>query len=249
MIPAFKKTTAARRARQTGLPMSVILRFPRRHVRASTAGRATSDGHSPSGQWSENQRKASSSRPTVMSAPSSKARSFLPSLSARDDTVDKGTFSSFPYRCATRSKSSRADMDAISVDVPVMSTVNLPDAQTPVSGHPTGMDLKVLLANIDRLKRDMSDNALSMKAGKEDAIRNLRRYDSGELKGMWTLETLDKIAKALGTSSWELLRPPGALAVDNEETVRSIVRDELQRSAATKSNTPKKTAAKHRKAG
>lgn len=132
-----------------------------------------------------------------------------------------------------------------------MSTVNLPDARKPVSGHPTGMDLKVLLANIDRLIRikQTTDNAVSKKAGKEDAVRNLRRYDSGELKGMWTLETLDKIAHALGTTSWELLRPPGALAVDNEETVRSIVRDELERTAAAKSNIPKKTAAKHRKAG
>lgn len=80
------------------------------------------------------------------------------------------------------------------------------------------MDLKVLLTNIDRLIRTQqtSDHAISVKSGSADAIRNLRRYASGELKGMWTLDTLDKVARALGTSSWELLRPPGAVLADDD---------------------------------
>ena len=76
----------------------------------------------------------------------------------------------------------------------------------------------MLLANIDRLikAKRTTDNAVGIKAGKQDAIRNLRRYAAGELKGMWTLDTLEAVAKALETSSWELLRPPGAIAADDE---------------------------------
>ena len=80
------------------------------------------------------------------------------------------------------------------------------------------MDLKVLLNNIDRLIRvkKTTDHAISVKSGSEDAIRNLRRYASGELKGMWTLDTLEKVARALETTSWELLRPPGAISIDDD---------------------------------
>lgn len=77
------------------------------------------------------------------------------------------------------------------------------------------MDLVVLLANIDRLKGRMSDHALSKKAGRVDAIRNLRRYAAGELKGTWTLDVLQDVAEALDTSAWELLRPIGALPKDD----------------------------------
>lgn len=85
------------------------------------------------------------------------------------------------------------------------------------------MDLKVLLSNIDLHLRILqtTDNAVSKKAGRADAIRNLRRYASGELKGMWTLDTLEAVAKALGTSSWELLRPPGAVTED--ESLRKYI--------------------------
>lgn len=112
-----------------------------------------------------------------------------------------------------------------------MSTVNLPDAHPVSSGYSTGMDLAILLNNIDRLRRiaGLSDNALSKKAGKDDAIRNLRRYASGEIKGMWTLDTLEAVARALGTTSWELLKPPGAIPHDeaSREFVKSILREEM----------------------
>ena len=51
--------------------MGKIIHFPRRHARASVSagsGRGTSGGQSPAGQFSENQRSATSSRPTVKSA-------------------------------------------------------------------------------------------------------------------------------------------------------------------------------------
>lgn len=97
------------------------------------------------------------------------------------------------------------------------------------------MDLKVLLTNIDRHIRlqKTSDNAVSNKAGRADAIRNLRRYASGEIKGMWTLDTLDAVAKALGTSSWELLRPLGAVPEDDSfrEFIEDVVDEKLAQAA------------------
>jgi hypothetical protein len=204
------------------------------HARASAAaGRGTSEGQSPSGQRSENQRIASSSLPTVMSAPSSKAASFFPSLNARELTVDNGTSKILPYARATRSSCSIPDMHPISVNVPVLSTANLPDAQQLSSGHSTGMDLRALLTNIDRHIRILktSDNAVSIKAGHEDAIRNLRRYAAGELKGSWKLSVLDDVARALGTTSWELLRPPGAIPQDESfrDYIDAVVDEKLAR--------------------
>lgn len=93
------------------------------------------------------------------------------------------------------------------------------------------MDLTVLLSNIDRYLRinKTTDNALSKKAGSVDAVRNLRRYASGELKGMWTLDTLEAVAKAMGTTSWELLKPPSTVSLDEDaqEMVRALIREEL----------------------
>lgn len=79
------------------------------------------------------------------------------------------------------------------------------------------MDLKVLLTNIDRRLKveQITDNAASKRAGRPDAIRNLRRYAAGDLKGTWTIDVLDDVARALRTSSWELLRPMGALPEDD----------------------------------
>jgi len=97
------------------------------------------------------------------------------------------------------------------------------------------MDLTTLLTNIDRHLRvsGATDNAISNKAGKADAIRNLRRYASGEIKGMWTLDTLEAVAGALGTSSWELLRPPGAVPEDESlrKYIDAVVDEKLARDA------------------
>lgn len=97
------------------------------------------------------------------------------------------------------------------------------------------MNLKVLLANIDRLVRvqKTTDNAVSIKAGRRDDIRNLRRYASGDLKGTWTLDVLDDVAKALDTTAWELLRPPGAVpeADDLHEYIDAAIDEKLARAA------------------
>ena len=97
------------------------------------------------------------------------------------------------------------------------------------------MDLKVLLANIDRRIRILktTDNAVSQKAGRRDAIRNLRRYEAGELKGSWKLEILEDVARALGTSSWELLRPLGAVPQDESlrDYVDALVEEKLAQEA------------------
>lgn len=123
------------------------------------------------------------------------------------------------------------DMSAISVSLPVLSTVKLPVARPVGSGQSTGMNLIVLLNNVDRLLRinKLTDNSASKLAKKPDAIRNLRRYVSGELKGTWSLDTLEAIATVLGTSSWELLRPPGAVPQGDEmrEYVREMVNEAL----------------------
>jgi hypothetical protein len=93
------------------------------------------------------------------------------------------------------------------------------------------MDLKLLLTNIDRHIRvqKTTDNAISKKAGRVDAIRNLRRYAAGDIKGTWTLDVLDDVAKALGTSSWELLRPPGAVPEDGSfrDYIDAVVDEKL----------------------
>lgn len=89
----------------------------------------------------------------------------------------------------------------------------------------------ILLNNVDRLLRinKLTDNKAAKLAKKPDAIRNLRRYASGELKGTWSLDTLEAVAAVLGTSSWELLRPPGAVPQGDEmrEYVREVLKEEL----------------------
>jgi hypothetical protein len=97
------------------------------------------------------------------------------------------------------------------------------------------MDTTILLNNIERLLRanKTSAHAVSKKAGSEDAIRNLRRYAAGEIKGSWTLDTLEAVARALDTTSWELLKPPATMALDAESQylVRSLIREELSGTA------------------
>jgi hypothetical protein len=93
------------------------------------------------------------------------------------------------------------------------------------------MDDKILLANIERLlkAKNVSADAVSKSANRPDAIRNLRRRVAGTFNGTWTLDTLADIAQALGTSPWELLRPPGAVPSDEDfrDLVRNVVSEEL----------------------
>ena len=86
------------------------------------------------------------------------------------------------------------------------------------SGYSTGMDLRLILANIDwRLKMSgMTDNEASNLAKSPDAIRNIRRKVAGELTGGITMRTLEKLAGALDCRATDLLQPPP------EENVRPI---------------------------
>lgn len=129
------------------------------------------------------------------------------------------------------------DMPTISVSLPALSTVKLPDAQIVNSGHSTGMDDKVLLSNIERLLKTqkVSADAISKLAKRPDAIRNLRRRVAGEFNGSWTLDTLSDVARALQTTPWELLRPPGA--VPSDEDFREFVRDVISEELIARENT------------
>jgi hypothetical protein len=123
------------------------------------------------------------------------------------------------------------DIPAISVNLPHLSTVNLPDAKPVGSGHSTGMDHDILLNNIERIlkAKKVSADAISKKAKRPDAIRNLRRRVKGDYDGSWTLDTLTDVAAALEISPWELLRPAGAIPVGEEfrDFVRDVIAEEL----------------------
>lgn len=184
------------------------------HARASamTTGLGTSEGHSPSGQWSENQRSAFSRRPTLMSAPSSSALSFFPSSKARELTVESGTPSMSPYARATRSNCSMPDIRGISVSLPVLSTAILPGAPALTSGHPTGMEPKIVLENILRLllEKGRKSDEVSRSAGHPDAIRNFQRKVLAGGRGSLRADTLDAIARQLDVSTDQLTRPAKA---------------------------------------
>jgi hypothetical protein len=103
------------------------------------------------------------------------------------------------------------------------------------------MSDRVLLANIERLlkARGTTADAVSKAAKSPDAIRNLRRRVAGEKQGHWRLDTLEAIAQALDTSPWELLRPPGAVAQD--EDFRTMVRDLVSEELTARQRSTKRT--------
>lgn len=165
-------------------------------------------------------------RLTLISAPHSSAASFLPSFKARELTVVRGTPSSSAYRRATFKSESIPDMLGISVSLPVKSTAILPDAQLYKAGHSTGMDLTVVLENIERLLkvRKLSAHKASDLAGKPDAIRNIKRKIEGGIQGnSLAIETLDALAKVLGTTSDELRAPPSRINVQSVTGVRETL--------------------------
>lgn len=197
--------------------MGKLIRFPRRHharasLNSTASGRGISDGHGRSdGQFAENQRMVRSRRPTLMSAPSSSARSFLLSSSARELTVESGTPSSSPYMRATVRSCSMPDITGISVNLPVLSTAFLPNDPPAGTGYSTGMDLAVVYANIERRLRllKMSAHKASTLAEAPDAIRNMKRKLKGEIKGDGiTAQTLDALARVLNTTAEELKAAP-----------------------------------------
>lgn len=101
-----------------------------------------------------------------------------------------------------------ADIVPISVNLPVLSTAILPDALPVGSGQSTGMNLPLILENIERLLkvRKRKADAVSRAAGVPDAIRNLRRAVEGKIKSSPTLRIIDAIARELGTDADSLMR-------------------------------------------
>jgi hypothetical protein len=89
-----------------------------------------------------------------------------------------------------------------------MSTVKSPDARFVSSGYSTGMDLPLILSNIEwRLKvLKLSANRASDLAGTPDAIRNLRRRVAGKAGGSFTVDTLQKLAVALKCEPKDLMQ-------------------------------------------
>lgn len=193
--------------------MGNIVPFPRhgqtsRDSLGENVGREMPEGQGAvSGQLSENHRKARSRRRTWMSAPPSMAASFLPSLKARELTVERLTPSSSAYDRAKESSCSILPMRRISVNLPHLSTAILPDAQFVGSGHITEMDLTALLSNIEALLRSkkMSASKASRLAGKPDAIRNIQRKVRDGVHGGVNTTTIDALAKVLGTTTQELI--------------------------------------------
>lgn len=101
------------------------------------------------------------------------------------------------------------DMPTISVSLPVLSTVKLPGAFLPIPRQPAGMDLAVLLTNIERRLKDLklSSDEASRLAGRPDAIRNLKRkVTNGTIKGSMRADTLAALARVLETSPIDLTR-------------------------------------------
>ena len=98
------------------------------------------------------------------------------------------------------------------------------------------MGTRDLLRNIERLlaEKKASADAISRKAGRADAIRNLRRYVSGEIKGSWTIETLEAVAEALEVEPWTLLKPARGTSLDapTRDEIVSIIRAEMNQAAS-----------------
>ena len=92
-------------------------------------------------------------------------------------------------------------------------------------------NLAVILENIDRLLvvKKMSQNKASDLAGHHDAIRNIRRKVNGKGKGSdVTTETLEDIARVLGTTSAELRKTPAAIDVQPVPGLRDSILKKIE---------------------
>lgn len=109
-------------------------------------------------------------------------------------------------------------MAALSVYLPHLSTVELPDEKHSSGGQNTAMsNLSDILDRIDQRLSvvGLTDNSASLAAGKSDAIRNMRRaLREGSRQGV-TVETLAALAVPLKTSTAWLVD-----GVGNAEAVR-----------------------------
>jgi phage repressor protein C with HTH and peptisase S24 domain len=97
-------------------------------------------------------------------------------------------------------------MYQISVELPEKSTGILPDARNLNAGHPTGMNLPKVLQRIEHQLKvlEMSADKASKKAGKPDAIRNIRRAVKVGGRGV-NVNTIEALAPVLQKSPAWLL--------------------------------------------
>lgn len=191
------------------------------------AGRGIPSGQGESGQLSENHRNTFSRRLTLMPAPDSSAGSFLPSLHARELTVDNLTPSSSAYEWASFNKEPMLVILPLSVSLPDKSTANLPGVPDLSCGHSTEMDLPVILSNIEARLKDLgqTEGWLLEESKHHDALRNLRRAIKRG-KGGWTMRTLSDIAAALKCTPGDLMRSPASVAavpIEEPATLRAFL--------------------------
>jgi hypothetical protein len=135
------------------------------------------------------------------------------------------------YARATLSSCSMPDITGISVGLPVLSTAILPDALLKGSGHATGMDLNILLANIERRLTimKMSADKASKAAGHPDCIRNLKRRIKGEIKGDGISHQIVRdLARVLETTAEQLTEPREKVEVQPIPGLRGQLLSQLQ---------------------
>jgi transcriptional regulator with XRE-family HTH domain len=93
------------------------------------------------------------------------------------------------------------------------------------------MNLTVIMENIDRLLRvkKMSANKASDLAGKPDAIRNIQRKLKGEIKGKdVNVETLEALARVLGTTSADLRTKSSTVIVKPVQGLRESIQAKIE---------------------
>jgi hypothetical protein len=149
-----------------------------------------------------------------MSAPRSIAGNFLVSPSARQLTVDKSKPSDSAYARATAMSCSMPVMDAVSVKLLRKSTAFLLRDRSWDSGYPTGMELKDVIAWVDRRLSalDLSDRQAEALAKRASLIQNMRktlRKGHGSLPKVASLRDLAKVLGEPPAGLFEPLAPLG----------------------------------------
>lgn len=210
--------------------MARILEFPR-HARASDGsttegagdGLGIPEGHSASGQLSENHCIVRSSRRTWMSFPFSSSTSRLESSSARELTADRLIRSISPYARATVSNCSIPFMPAVSVISPRSSRANLPRARVFTVGYPTDMELKSISKRINERLGVLGISAAeaSRRSGHPDVIKNVRKTAKDGHGSAPKIQTLIHLAGALECDPTWLLGPENTPAAMPDSDQRS----------------------------
>lgn len=124
-----------------------------------------------------------------------------------------------------------------------------------ISGHSTGMELPVILRNIERLLEvhDLSAHKASRLAKHPDLIRNLRRKVRRGESGSLRADTLEALARVLHTTAQDLTRPDKAAPMapvpglrDILLAQRALIDDQLAQLDAAEFTAQKAMKRKHR---